>query len=243
MMEECLRIALCDTSAEDAKALSTLIEAAEFDTESSTFDSGLALLDSLNGKPYDFVFIDLQLEGESGIDVAVEIRKKDADVPIAFTTKRKSRELKARRFRSLHCIEKPMTEDAVVQCLALADTASKKLRKHKLSFLTDEEKKRDVAFKDILFIKAQGPGCLVYTERSEEPIATNPLSLSDIERQLPHPQFHRSHRDYIVNMQKVRGFADHDIVMDNGIHILVRISERTKIEAIYGDFVFSLTRD
>ena len=83
---EALRIAVCEDSAIEQKRLIFLINGCGIPAVVSAFDSGEALLADFGRGKYDLIFMDIYMEGMTGIDAVTAIRKIDSHVPVAFAT-------------------------------------------------------------------------------------------------------------------------------------------------------------
>ena len=75
-----MRIAVCDDYVSDRKNISEHIlnYAGKylFDIEIEEFQSGEALIDSFSNHPFQMVFLDIYLDGISGVETAFKIRGK-----------------------------------------------------------------------------------------------------------------------------------------------------------------------
>ena len=59
------------------------------DLENDIFYTGEVLIDHIrNGKRYDLIFLDIEMLGMNGVDVAFQIRKYDSKDPYNFDRKR-----------------------------------------------------------------------------------------------------------------------------------------------------------
>lgn len=83
-----MKIAICDDCLEDIEYLKKLIQASkmcpanvEF-AEFAEFASGEDLLSSHSN--FDAIFLDMQMEGMDGKEIAREIRKRDSNVVLSF---------------------------------------------------------------------------------------------------------------------------------------------------------------
>lgn len=75
------------------------------------FDSGEAFLAARQKQRFTAVFLDIYMPGRSGMDVARELRKKDADCILVFTTTSTDHALEGFQVRALHYLVKPFSEN------------------------------------------------------------------------------------------------------------------------------------
>ena len=73
------------------------------------FDSGEAFLAARQKQRFTAVFLDIYMPGRSGMDVARELRKKDADCILVFTTTSTDHALEGFQVRALHYLVKPFS--------------------------------------------------------------------------------------------------------------------------------------
>ena len=75
------------------------------------FDSGEAFLAARQKQRFTAAFLDIYMPGRSGMDVARELRKKDADCILVFTTTSTDHALEGFKVRAMHYLVKPYTEE------------------------------------------------------------------------------------------------------------------------------------
>lgn len=84
-----LRAAVVDDSIEDANLLLEYLERfqaeQEMEFQTKVFHASFDFLEEYNGD-YEVVFLDIEMPGSNGLDVAREIRAKDETVGIIFVT-------------------------------------------------------------------------------------------------------------------------------------------------------------
>ena len=84
--KEILRVAICEDSEMEQKRLLKIIEMGEYPAEPTVFGSGEAFLQEYHTGQFDVIFMDIYMNGMSGVDTVRSIREIDANVIIAFTT-------------------------------------------------------------------------------------------------------------------------------------------------------------
>lgn len=86
------------------------------------FDSGEAFLAARQKQRFTAAFLDIYMPGRSGMDVARELRKKDADCILVFTTTSTDHALEGFQVRALHYLgssrfRKTSSPDCWTKCL------------------------------------------------------------------------------------------------------------------------------
>ena len=81
------------------------------------FDSGEAFLAARQKQRFTAAFLDIYMPGRSGMDVARELRKKDADCILVFTTTSTDHALEGFKVRAMHYLVKPYTEEELASLI------------------------------------------------------------------------------------------------------------------------------
>ncbi|MDR0459216.1 MAG: LytTR family transcriptional regulator DNA-binding domain-containing protein, partial [Coriobacteriales bacterium] len=90
----------------------------------------------------------------------------------------------------------------------------------------------------ILFIESSNRRSLVHTDSE---VYSTTMTIDALEKLLPSPRFLRSHRSYVVNLDRVDEVSD-DFIMDNGTVAYITVKNHRKIKRAYEDYVFSRVR-
>ena len=80
------------------------------DAEILEFDSGEAFLAAEEAQRFTAAFLDIYMDGLSGMDAAKELRKTDADCLLVFTTTSTDHALEGFQVRAFHYLVKPFSE-------------------------------------------------------------------------------------------------------------------------------------
>ena len=85
-----IRIAVCDDNLEflekEKKIIMTYLIMRDQEYEIDTYDSGKRLLDSLTGKEYDLIMLDVELKDMNGMDLAQKVHDFNDKIPVAFVS-------------------------------------------------------------------------------------------------------------------------------------------------------------
>ena len=160
---EALRIAVCEDSAIEQKRLIFLINGCGIPAVVSAFDSGEALLADFGRGKYDLIFMDIYMEGMTGIDAVTAIRKIDSHVPVAFATTSTEFALESYRLDALKYIEKPVQKKAVMELLELA-----RFKKEQIPSLLLQISGKDVSipFDQITYAEQMGHAVVFHLHES-----------------------------------------------------------------------------
>jgi len=189
------------------RELRTLLEVAHAEQvhivgEAGTVADAARLVTATNA---DVVFLDIQLAGETGMDL---IPLLDADVDIVFVTAYDQHALRAFEVNALDYLLKPVAPERLavtVGRLATADPpapARETVSYEDRLLLRLGQERAFVRVRDIAAIAADGDGSrlLLAPQLARKPSAK---SLREWEQRLPDRQFVRIHRSTIVNLEYV----------------------------------------
>lgn len=236
-----MRIAVCDDNNNDRKVLSEhIVSYAEkhlLDIEIEGLQSGEALIDSFSSLPFQMVFLDIYLDGISGVETAFKLREKDENCIIIFVTT--SPDFRAEGFEvgAVHYLIKPASyegvETALNRCRRIFDEAEKCFE------ITVERRMAKVRTRDVLYAEVYGKTVLIHTISGTLKTYT---TLSEIAALLEGGPFITCHRCYIVNMNYVSELLEADFLLENGEKVPIRKNGRQKIKDEYLQYVFNRVR-
>lgn len=202
-MKERLFIAVCEDRPKDSKLLVRLIKENAAAVGTDVFESGEAFLEDYIKGRYHLIFIDVYMNGMSGMDVAKILRDQGDGVPIAFTTSSLDHSLEANRYRSILYITKPVTAEAVAHTLSIADAIRQRRKAEVLTVHGLERKTVDLSFEDIVYIEVMDHRCTVHLISGKHIDVKTGTTINKLDALLPKPQFFRSQQSYIVNLDYV----------------------------------------
>ncbi len=236
-----MEIAVCDDSSEDQKKLVTYLsqyaEKQMFDIKINSFDNGEDLISAFQKYAYKIIFLDIYMDGLTGIDTAFKIRESDENCMIIFTTT--SPDFRAEGFEvgAVHYLLKPLTysgvETALNRCVKyFADSA-------KCINITVDRHLTKIPLKDILYAEVYGKTVLIHTVHKTFKTYT---PLAEISKSLGGIPFLWCHRSFIVNMTFITNVLDSDFELTNGEKVPIHKNGRQKVKDEYSSYFFSSLR-
>lgn len=180
------------------------------------FTSSEDLLDAWqHGMTIDALFLDIQIPGElSGLAVAKEIHNEDEYLPIVFITSFGEYAEEGYKVNALRYLHKPVSEQAVSECMDIL-WHRWSLRSKDCIVLDLPTQILRLPFESILYIKASGHYCILYTTDDHREYRIK-QSLDVLRKKLPAHLFAQCHRSFIVNLVYIRNISNGDITMANG---------------------------
>ena len=199
-----------------------------------TYTSGEAFLENWPSKSYDVVFLDILMEGISGIEVARKIRETDSECLLIFISSSKEYALQGFEVRAFDYLLKPLSEERFQKTM---DLCQNELAKH-IRYIEVKESRTlvKIPLNEIIYTDYYNHYIQIHTAarliRSYQQFDVfSPLLLC-------YPQFLCCYRNCIVNMDHVDSVDKHDFVMENGERVPITRGNRNSIYQQYADYQF-----
>ena len=172
--------------------------------EFSFFTSGEELLKDTGN--IDIAFLDVEMEGLSGIHTGAELKKRNPNVIIFIVTSYPDYLDEAMRFHVFRYLSKPIDKNRLFRNMKDAmfrySTISKKIQ-------IETKNYTDVVYmKDIIFVEARERKIFVHTQKN---IYESIQKMQFWIEKLPQSCFFQTHRSYIVNLRYVSRY-DNSVV-------------------------------
>lgn len=236
-----LKIAVCDDMPVDrGRTIDYILQYANqfmLDFQVEAFETGAELLHAFRESAYKIIFLDILMDGMTGVETAYKIREMGSECVIIFTTT--SPEYRAEGFDigAVHYLLKPLqykaVEDALCRCKRLFTENEKYF-----SVIVNRHSVR-IRFKDVLYIEVFGKCTLIHTSGN---VLKTYIPLFKIAALLNEGPFLESHRCYLVNMHYISGVLEDSFQLDNGEEIPIRRNGRQAIKDEYSRYFLSAVR-
>lgn len=180
-----------------------------------TYTSANDALKALTDDPVDLVFLDIQMPGMSGMELA---RRLPPETMVIFTTAFDQYAVESYSVAAIHYLLKPVTfesfETAVKKALD-RKTAISQYRDDSFFYVKKDHKRVKVFLRDVLYIEGLKDYVKICLCDGHIVTLMNMKSLEDF---LPSPEFLRVHRSFIVHMSMAshidrRNIYFHDTVI------------------------------
>jgi two-component system response regulator LytT len=154
--------------------------------------------------PYDVVFLDIDMPGLSGMDLAQALADLDHPPAIVFVTAHSEHAVKAFEVAATDYLVKPVeTERLRIAVERIAPAVEAPVRIERIP-VEKAGKKLLLQVQDIFYIMAKDDYSYIFTE-GERYLST--LSLAQLETKLDAQGFFRVHRRFLVNLAQVKEVA------------------------------------
>jgi DNA-binding LytR/AlgR family response regulator len=171
--------------------------------------SAVEAFNFLQEHPVDFILLDIEMPGMSGIELVKNLGNKRP--LIIFTTSKKEYAIDAFELNVADYLVKPVTPARFIQAIErageLLESRKEVLKTSEAEFLfiRDSNIIRRLAIGDILFAEAMGDYVKLHTQHKYYAVHT---TLKTVEEKLPAEKFLRVHRSYIVALNKIDTLQD-----------------------------------
>jgi len=161
----------------------------------------------------DVVFLDIEINGNSGLDCAKIIADLEPKTKIIFATAHTEYRSDAFEVYAFDYIVKPFNVERVNHSLDRIKSLSEPLKKENIDKIIKYERGLDkllvkgkesmsfVDIKDIILVQRENGNTVMYTKQDS---FTTSASLCDIESKLDTEQFLRSHKSYLINVSQIK---------------------------------------
>jgi two-component system response regulator LytT len=152
--------------------------------------------------PYDVIFLDIQMPGLSGVQLAEVLSGLSRPPSIIFVTAHGEHAVKAFEVKATDYLVKPVEIERLRQAIARLEPAAE-LAPAKVERIPVEKsgKKLLINVSDILYVMAKDDYSYLYTP-ADRYLST--ISLAQLEIKLEPVGFFRIHRRYLVNLARVK---------------------------------------
>ena len=193
-----------------------------------TYNSAITAMRDLRDNPVPLLFLDIQMPELSGVEFDKILPK---DTKIIFTTAFPQYALEGYKVNALDYLLKPISYEDFLRATEKAQDWYNILQKReaynddRIMFIKSEYKLLRVCLDDILYVEGLKDYVRICLKNGEKIMSL--MSMKKLEDYLPHPEFLRTHRSYIVHMPEVRSIDRFRIVFGD---VFIPISDNYKEE-------------
>lgn len=230
-----INIAVCDDDE------SVLIEVREYLAQffCSNFDFGTRVLccrsgDELLGSKYspDIVFLDIEMQGTSGIETAKRLKAASENCIVIFMTSHTSYVSDSFRVGAFQFLVKPIAQSEFDIDLSRALDAYKKI--HDSVFVTSAGEKISLRYSEIFYIESMRRKLILHTDAGSFEYYE---SLKNVIQKFNMYNFYQTHKSFIVNMDKIRIIKKDKIVLINGNEVFLSKNFRSEFITTYTQYM------
>ena len=221
-----LKIAVCDDIPSDRQQLISLIKTVDLCCECIAYKNGEMLLwDFENGMHFDILFLDIFMEGISGIETAKRIRTADPDVLLIFVSSSNDFYRESYDLYAFNYLIKPLDKDKFTQVLHRSIEYIGRNAEQVVRFSFNNSL-HTVRCSQILYMMSDKHVVNFHLVNGQTFKSYG--KIDDFVMQLPSEVFVRCHQSYIVNLKHVTGISAGEFILND---IKVPISRKYSLQA------------
>lgn len=219
-----MKVAVLDDTREDAQRLLDYInrfgKQQKCLIQTDVYHASMDFLEEYHSQ-YDVIFLDIEMPGEDGLEVAHEIRKKDTAVGIIFVTNIAQYAIHGYEVNAIDFIVKPVGYFLFTEKLEKAMRFAKRRSKHDL-VVNDEGGIYRIPIEEVFYIKKDRNDLIYYTSQGE---LRERGTIRMMKEKLAGLSFEECNSGCLVNLSRVRRIGKEDIMVGD---FSVPLSRRMK---------------
>ena len=203
-----MRIAVCDDEKILRKQLSAYIKSYSDKSSVDEYENGWELLNS--HVYYDIIFLDIEMPGINGMDVAEILRNKCVDTHIVFLTSHIVYIYDAFKVKAFRFLNKPINISELIE--AMRGVEAEILNKENI-VINRKGRIYYINLKDIVYLEAFGDGTYVYDKYNN--VYECSVQLKEWNKNLQGKGFFKIHKSFIVSFLYVKKVENHQLELFN----------------------------
>ncbi|MGL5378835.1 LytR/AlgR family response regulator transcription factor [Clostridium sp.] len=223
-----LSVAICEDEMFHRKVLanniSKILDKKEIRYKLLEYGSGEELFKDESNK-VDILFLDICLDGISGMEVARTIRESNSRIKVIFTTCMKEYVFEAYEVNAYRYLVKPIEYELLEKYLL--DCAYEILNRNNRVVIKCKNDVFVLDLDEILYVEVIRKHVTIYTDQKNYTIE---ISLKKIQEYLKDCKFFRCHHSYIVNLEKVEQIKSNNILVIKEYEIYVSRSNIKELQ-------------
>lgn len=235
-----MRLAICDDAIDELSRIATLLEkyrsARGIPVTYETFCSATELLETMQQRQFDLLFLDIIMPGLTGMEAAEEIRLSNEQIPIIFLTSSREFAVESYRVSAENYILKPAQEEEIF--LALDKLLAKLSQEETYLMLKTSGSIVRLPVSEIVYVEVMNRKLQFALTSGEIKDAYG--YLADYEKDLlASTNFVKPHRSYMVNLGHVAVLNKSGFTTVTGKIVPVAKESFTKIKAAYMKYLLT----
>lgn len=215
-----IHVAICDDDKRILEDITAKVQASfnehEVASEYLSFNDTRKLMEHLQSKSVDILFLDIDMPYFSGMDIAGFVNEQRMKTILIFVTSHDALVYQTFAYRPFGFIRKTHINDELSE---LVSRIKKELinRKQELTIQKGQEISK-ILISEIVYIESEGNYLNIYLRDEELRIRD---TLSNIEKELAGKEFFRCHKGYLINGKSVSKLRTSEVELKYGDHLKV----------------------
>lgn len=237
-----MKIAVCDDEREIREEIAEKIGRFLPEAEITLFESAEHFLTEKEAGMPDILFLDIKMNGMSGMELAAKLRGRGEDVTIIFLTALEEYVYRAFDVGAFHYLLKPIDSAKFYEVLEKASAGRRYAAESKKAgsgaeeaglIIKNKARTQKVYLSEILYLEIFNRKVTLHKMQEQIEFYGR---LSELEGRLGE-NFVRCHRAYIVNLRYVRCYDGTGITLENGDNVLMAKTKYAGFVNRYMDYI------
>ena len=203
-----IKTVLVDDDANSRRAAKAALKEYDEIDVAAEFDCGNALFEYLESNGAELVFLDIELEKETGFEIASRLREKYPDIMFVFLTGHSTYAIDGYDFQPVNFLTKPINPDKLRRTVELVrgkSSGSSSFKSGRIIFKCIKGY-NVINTKDICYIERRGRKNWLVTDKEELQIAY--YTMGELMDMLAGYGFFLCHQSYIIALDKVEAIYE-----------------------------------
>ena len=239
-----LYIAIVDDIQKEIERISGVIneyvERNDVSIDVKTFGSAEELLSDYRPFQYTLIFLDIYMDGMTGVDAAKKIRETDSDTLIVFLTSSADHTFDAFNVHAYQYLLKDPSEDTLKTSIfrVLDELVAMQAAAGASLTVSSEGEEIEIAFSRIVYAQSQ-KNYIQITDKINNTYRTR-MTFSEISGKLSSDsRFLQINRGIIINMDYITSFGKETCELEGGHSFPINVREQKKLDQIRKNYIFS----
>lgn len=201
-----MKLAVCDDDRIMVEYISDKLREYYEECTISKYEDGKSLLADSCKQLFDALFLDIDMPGMDGMELAGKIREVNKYVKIIFVTNKEEFVYAAYKYQVFRFVRKSFLEQELSEVMADLRVALKSENEY-ISIETASEM-MEIKIRDIKYIESQAHKSIINTVNNTFEVGK---SISEYEKILGNNGFIRTHKGYLVNFRYIYSVGNTDV--------------------------------
>ncbi len=224
------RIAVCDDVPLERDVLCTLLHACDEKQRIYQFTSGEELLSSRES--FDLVFLDIYMDGMTGMETARMLQKRNSNIPIVFLTSSPDFAVESYEVHAFDYIVKPLQPERLRAVWKRFVAQHRRSRRFLL--LNNSAKIERLPYERIEYLESDRHYVTIHM--ADKTMLRIQGKLDQFEEQLNDMRFLRCHQSFLINLGLTQAMED-DFLMRSGARVAYRKRDKKQLQRIFCDYM------
>ena len=221
-----IKVGIVEDSIKSREELNDLIkkfQTSTYDFLISNYENGDLFLKKLKKSTFDIIFLDIDLPGKNGFEIAKDIRNIDNEVIIIFVTNLAQFAINGYSVKAFDFILKPLNKDKFNQTFYRVIEELNHKYNDEYIIVSYKSETLKIPINDIYYIEVSGHNLIFHLVNGVKQVRG---SLTNLETKLNKFNFSRCNNPYLVNLKYVTSFKGEYIYILNNDKIRISQTKR-----------------